>query len=861
MSKVNSIFINSNIAGGTQSALDNANLGIPNSDIIPNTTLPISQSLSATSSSSASSIPGSDSGETRANGVGITVASHFAATHGFSEANNAGSDCANQIHYSSLDRHAEDCTSSAINDGFELPASPEPNGDSSNKKRNRLRPEQTRRLMEVFERTPKPDSEMRKILGKQLEMTPRTVQIWFQNRRAKLKRESNTVNLMRNSVYAASGIFDGRNAHRLTYNRAYINRRTTGRVASDGYAHLRNIPEFDPYPHDAVHGLPLQNPSQISIPLNLRIQTQFPTLNSAPSSAHPSSDSLMFGNSAMGVPVGQDHRREMLTSAAIGNNNPNTNPFTHTGVSNDAMQSVLPNSTSFSSTTQAYPGVISGLSPALNMRAFGTGAQQNSMQLHDDYYSSRPAGPNHSRTRSFTADSHTLASLGQIPSARESNNSLAPPNANMESSPSGNHQHGLLNPHNTASFFGSSDGVPTAEALLESRRRHLNDLIIINQTQAVRGIRTSDGSSSAHISIPSSAVESDSSNKPLLFSNLSGVDAPTIDTMSVSTVGSMASGQSVAEFIANIGNTSSSSNVNLGMSVTNMGECGNPLLARTGLDDAGKAVITSMPAPSQSLVGSTTNSDVSALFEMGNDGFNDDRSSMAKESHTKAFGAPDMSSGLEHNLGSGDSNYQFINNLLLDCNALEFLGGQNSAGQEHPDISGASDGSPHLAVVSSALASSTRKSNGLGIPHTSNDAPLSQQFFADTLLVNSNLAVGSGSREGSNAPDITFSRELSANCPQHSSRSSSLSDSSISMSNAAADTESFLLASTSNTISPSYPAQSMADAVAFLHTSAPEPSSLQPKQSPSNQVSVARSGVPGQRDLMIEQLSYSTMQL
>ncbi|KAI7834239.1 Homeodomain-like protein, partial [Kickxella alabastrina] len=70
----------------------------------------------------------------------------------------------------------------------ERSGSSEPNDDPSNKKRHRLRPDQTRRLMEVFQKTTKPDSEMRKVLGKQLDMTPRTVQIWFQNRRAKIKR-------------------------------------------------------------------------------------------------------------------------------------------------------------------------------------------------------------------------------------------------------------------------------------------------------------------------------------------------------------------------------------------------------------------------------------------------------------------------------------------------------------------------------------------------------------------------------------------------------------------------------------------------------------------------------------------------
>ncbi|KAJ2547814.1 hypothetical protein EV175_005069 [Coemansia sp. RSA 1933] len=860
MSKVNSLFINNNIAGGTRAGLHNSNLGIPGSGMTPDTaTLSIAQPQSVASYSSESSIPGSDSGDIKASCVGITPPSHYAAALGFSEANSSGNDNANQISYSSLDRHTDDSAAGVSSDIFDTPASPEPNGDSANKKRNRLRPEQTRRLMEIFEKTPKPDSEVRKVLGKQLEMTPRTVQIWFQNRRAKLKRESNTVNLMRNSVYAASGIFDGRSAHRLTYNRAYINRRPTGRVASEGYAHLRNIPEFDHYSHGAVHSLPLQNPSQISIPLSLRIPPAFqPAISSAPSSAHPSTDPLMFGNSAMGVPVGQDSRGDILASSVIGGHNHSANPFAgSSGASNDPMNAAFPNGTPFSPTAQAYPGAASDLSSASVMHSFGTGAPQPSMQMNEEYYASRPAAPGHIRTRSFTADSHTLASLGQAPPAQDCTNPLAAPDAHMLPSPSGNPQHSLMNhPQGAATLFGSSDGVPTAEALLESRRRHLNDLIIINQTQAVRGIRTSGISSGAHTSAPSSAIEAESSSKSLLFSNLSGVDNHTIDTISASTVGSIPSGQAVADFIASIGNnnTTNSSSLGLGVPAAHAVECRNPLLLRTGSDITSKAVITSMPAPPQSLVGCSADSDVSALFELGNSSFNssDHTSSAVKMSHTQSFGAGDIAGGLDQqSLGNGDSNFQFFNNLLLDCNTLELLGGQNSAGQEHLGIPSASESSPHLTVASSALALSANESSYLGVPLSANDA----------LLTNRTI-VGPGSREGSIAPDTVYSRELSENCPQHSSRSSSLSDSNVSMSNAAVDVESFLLASTSSSsTSPSYSSQNAADTTAFLHTSASEPSSLQPKQSPSNQVSVARSGVPGQRDLMIEQFSYSTMPL
>ncbi|KAJ1917930.1 hypothetical protein H4219_002923 [Mycoemilia scoparia] len=58
------------------------------------------------------------------------------------------------------------------------------------KKRKRLSPDQTQTLIQLFEQVPKPCSELRVRLGKQLGMTAREVQVWFQNRRAKLKRET-----------------------------------------------------------------------------------------------------------------------------------------------------------------------------------------------------------------------------------------------------------------------------------------------------------------------------------------------------------------------------------------------------------------------------------------------------------------------------------------------------------------------------------------------------------------------------------------------------------------------------------------------------------------------------------------------
>eukprot|EP00866_Antonospora_locustae_P000562 jgi/Antlo1/562/2325 len=56
----------------------------------------------------------------------------------------------------------------------------------------RHRKKTTRQQLEVLERTfetnIRPDTQMRKMLAEQLGMTPRSIQVWFQNRRAKEKK-------------------------------------------------------------------------------------------------------------------------------------------------------------------------------------------------------------------------------------------------------------------------------------------------------------------------------------------------------------------------------------------------------------------------------------------------------------------------------------------------------------------------------------------------------------------------------------------------------------------------------------------------------------------------------------------------
>ncbi|ORX95900.1 hypothetical protein K493DRAFT_194539, partial [Basidiobolus meristosporus CBS 931.73] len=56
-------------------------------------------------------------------------------------------------------------------------------------KRRKITPEQLEDLLALFEKTDSPSFEAREKLGKKLNMTNREIQVWFQNRRAKVNRE------------------------------------------------------------------------------------------------------------------------------------------------------------------------------------------------------------------------------------------------------------------------------------------------------------------------------------------------------------------------------------------------------------------------------------------------------------------------------------------------------------------------------------------------------------------------------------------------------------------------------------------------------------------------------------------------
>ncbi|KAI8139801.1 Homeodomain-like protein [Fennellomyces sp. T-0311] len=73
------------------------------------------------------------------------------------------------------------------------PASPK--SEKKKIKRKRATAKQVQVLNQVFEQTLFPSTQLRMQLGKELGMSPRTVQIWFQNRRQAIRMRERRANL------------------------------------------------------------------------------------------------------------------------------------------------------------------------------------------------------------------------------------------------------------------------------------------------------------------------------------------------------------------------------------------------------------------------------------------------------------------------------------------------------------------------------------------------------------------------------------------------------------------------------------------------------------------------------------------
>ncbi|KAJ1646446.1 hypothetical protein LPJ64_002091 [Coemansia asiatica] len=724
----------------------------------------------------------------------------------------------------------DDSDSGAHRGYYEGSQSPNLNCDPSNKKRHRLRPDQTRRLMEVFQKTTKPDSDMRKILGKQLDMTPRTVQIWFQNRRAKIKRESSAASALR-----GPGFFDAPgypNRGRLTYDRPFMGRRPTGRVASEGFEHLRNIRGFgEPYLRpDPARGLPLQSPSQVSIPVDIPMHIQFHEMRT--DRAQP------FGqSSAMGIPATPERCN---TISAFVPRNVDISPSSLDHMLGSVIQAGVHEHMGFSPTSHAFPTsprgpVTNNRMPSLGNRDSMALQLQHPQQAHDAW-----PGPANVFSPGGGTNPHAQCS-GRFDSNGDRGFGLENTAVGAQSSPK---------PKSDSSLpLALSTDVPSAGALLESRRRHLQDLMIINQTHAARNMRAIS-LATGHTGILSGPSETnDAACRPLLFSELA--HTPTY----VSELLTASSSCSFGGFDAASASASASAP---SASTAAVASVSAPLSYSSG----------SAAQPMQGYIASNTTADKSNSKSNSNSGYNHgtysnehlikhegprvhfETPAAASEFSDFNFESKPSSAAGQNKGGSfekaDEQQYQILGDLLFQYNAFDLL----------------SD-SENLYAGSEATSSKDGEySHQPGFFKGSfNDANLIPDSISSALFsANESAPISAVSATSANAANAS-----SACVQEQMPKDEAVSDERPDVSNVAGshlqDSRSFHVVSVSPSTMPVElsSVESANSGSAACRSPISELNSNQLKQSNASFVSVAPTDYSGQRDLTIEQMGYSSM--
>lgn len=112
----------------------------------------------------------------------------------FSLASTASDDLVNSSHQLFTQNNKSQTGPLLLSKGDYSPPPPPPSQsplrmNNSVKRRRRLLPEETEFLCKVFEQHPRPSAPLRDFLASKLSMSQRCIQIWFQNRRAKVKRD------------------------------------------------------------------------------------------------------------------------------------------------------------------------------------------------------------------------------------------------------------------------------------------------------------------------------------------------------------------------------------------------------------------------------------------------------------------------------------------------------------------------------------------------------------------------------------------------------------------------------------------------------------------------------------------------
>ncbi|KAI8326008.1 hypothetical protein GQ54DRAFT_295138 [Martensiomyces pterosporus] len=223
--------------------------------------------------------------------------------------------------------------------------------------------------------------------------------------------------------------------------------------------------------------------------------------------------------------------------------------------------------------------------------------------------------------------------------------------------------------------------------------------------------------------------------------------------------------------------------------------------------------------------------------------------------------------------------YQLLNDLLMQCSALDFLNGTAGFGQAlqnggiqpdshsslHADLAGLDrqlerqHAEAQSPTILPQLPSSSLETEVSGLSHGLGDISATSSKFAESLFSDNTAlanAVAAAYLSANSASDISSSDGSTAAAGSSNSPSTSMGVSQADSS--AASAASFLVASTEPMATPLHTAAHDPAGHLSFHASLSELGMLQSKPS-RNPVSVASSELPGQRDVMIEQITYPTM--